>query len=152
MITEQDVYAQALEVCGASVYEHKRFGSYQGDWIAYVKFNDSKFFVHGTFGSCSVCDHFESEMSHSKWDVYSIAEALNGEDTYIWWEESSPRPLTETEKTELRGEVRTIGQRYLDDPLTYEQMIEQASRYIDWDADAEAMVEFIEQCIDRYGR
>lgn len=151
MITESDVYAQALEACGAIVYEHKRFGSYQGDWIAYVKFNDSKFFVHGEFGSCSVCDHFQREMNYSKYDAFSITESLNGDDVYVM-DECRSRPLTESEKTELLGEVRSIGQRYLDDPLTYEQMRDQASRHIDWDEDAYDMVNFVEQCIKRYGK
>jgi hypothetical protein len=58
-------YQRSLEAAGATVIAYESFGCYQGDWWAKVQYNDNIGWVHGWYGSCSVCDAFESEFG---WD------------------------------------------------------------------------------------
>lgn len=60
-------YDRAMEAAGAKVLEFKQFGSYQGDWWAFVEFNGQRGWVHAAYGSCSGCDAFEAEMG---WDSH----------------------------------------------------------------------------------
>lgn len=57
-------YSEALEAAGAKVLEYKQFGSYQGDWLAFVEYNGEKGIAQGSYGSCSGCDAFEAEFSY----------------------------------------------------------------------------------------
>lgn len=58
-------YCDALTAAGCVVIEYVEFGSYQGDWYAYVNIGGEKGVVTGSFGSCSGCDAFEAEFG---WD------------------------------------------------------------------------------------
>lgn len=142
-------YIRTLQYCGATVYESKKFGSYQGDWWAFVEYNDERFFVHGTFGSCPVCDSFQSETDSSFFydDPFDV---LNGKEVYNDY--GIRRTLTDDEKIELSGIIKMIGHRYLDDPLTYDQAIKIASVDLDWDEDAQDMVDFINECKGKYAK
>ena len=51
-------YELCLEKAGAKVLEFKKFGSYQGDWLAFVEYKGQKGIVQGSYGSCSECDTF----------------------------------------------------------------------------------------------
>lgn len=55
-------YQSALEAAGVTVHDFKEFGSYQGEWVAYVTFEGETGFITGGYGSCSGCDAFESEF------------------------------------------------------------------------------------------
>ena len=55
-------YEMCLEKAGAKVHKFKNFGSYQGEWWAFVTFKRKKGWVSGSFGSCSFCDSFEREF------------------------------------------------------------------------------------------
>ncbi|MGL5646619.1 MAG: hypothetical protein ACRDDY_02115 [Clostridium sp.] len=61
-------YTEALEAAGCEVLGYKEYGSYQGDWIAVVKVDGEIGVVEGYYGSCSVCDAFESEFGYSDED------------------------------------------------------------------------------------
>lgn len=52
-----------METAGATVLLYEEFGSYQGDWWAKVEYNGEVRWVHGAYGSCSVCDAFQSEFT-----------------------------------------------------------------------------------------
>ena len=76
-------YCEAMEAAGAEVLAYEEFGSYQGDWWAKVGYQGREYWVHGTFGSCSGCDAFQSEFefdnperceSHTYWDVVDIPD------------------------------------------------------------------------------
>lgn len=57
-------YGKALEAAGARLLSMEHFGSYQGDWIAYVEGDGgARLFVTGSYGSCSGCDAFQAEIS-----------------------------------------------------------------------------------------
>ena len=59
-------YQMCLEKAGANVLDFKYFGSYQGDWLAFVEYKGEKGIVQGSYGSCSHCDSFESEFGYSE--------------------------------------------------------------------------------------
>lgn len=61
-------YEMCLEKAGAKVIAFENFGSYQGDWLAYVEYKGEKGFVAGSYGSCSYCDAFESEFGDAYFD------------------------------------------------------------------------------------
>ena len=58
-------YQEALEAAGAKVLTYKAFGSFQGDWYAKVEYQGEEGWIQGSYGSCSVCDAFESEFGYS---------------------------------------------------------------------------------------
>ncbi len=53
-------YSKALEAAGCKVLNFKRFGSYQGTWLAFVEYKGERGIVEGFYGSCSFCDSFEA--------------------------------------------------------------------------------------------
>jgi hypothetical protein len=108
-------YRTALEVAGADILDYQNFGSYQGDWIAEIIYKGQYGFVHGYYGSCSGCDAFESEFG---------------------WSDEEDDPA-------YPDRLKAFGERYLDDILNYEQMLEFASQNLEWDTDAEYMVKWV---------
>lgn len=57
-------YKAALKAAGATVHEFQEFGSYQGDWYAFVSYDGEHGFIHDYYGSCSGCDAFEAEVGY----------------------------------------------------------------------------------------
>lgn len=107
-------YQSAMEAAGAQVHDFEQFGSYQGEWWAFVTYKGVTGWVNGSYGSCSGCDAFEAEFGYGHED----------DEDYI------PRLIA-------------FGEGYLDYILTQEEAIKEASRNLEWDTDAEAMVAFI---------
>lgn len=58
-------YSEALTAAGARVLEYNEFGSYQGTWGAIVDYQGKIGLVTGSYGSCSVCDAFQSEFFYN---------------------------------------------------------------------------------------
>lgn len=108
-------YCEALEAAGATVHAFNYFGSYQGDWWAKVTYNGVTGWVHGYFGSCECCDAFAAEFGY----------------------------FSENEPT--KEALAEFGRSYLDDIITTDEAIAEASRHIEWDWNAREMVEFIKQ-------
>lgn len=52
-------YARALKAAGFTVKDFAEFGSYQGDWFAFVEFDGKLGFIQDSYGSCGGCDEFE---------------------------------------------------------------------------------------------
>ena len=55
-------YKEALEEAGALVHAFQNFGSYQGEWYAFITYGNEQGWVQGSFGSCSGCDSFQAEF------------------------------------------------------------------------------------------
>ena len=110
-------YVKALEAAGAEVLAYEEFGSYQGTWFAKVKYNDVVGWVTDHFGSCSGCDHFYDQVGYEPWD--------------------------EADSPAYQEKVKTFGREYLDQILTTEKALEKASEHIEWDLEAQQMVDFI---------
>jgi hypothetical protein len=127
-------YKEALEAAGAEVLAYQEFGSYQGDWWAKIRYEGQENWVHGFFGSCSVCDAFMSEFG------YDSDKCVDHEF------ESSPREDCQAcveERAFYHTKLIEFGLRYIEDAMTQEKAIEVASRDIEWDLDANFMVDFI---------
>lgn len=68
-------YIEALTAAGLHVTDYETFGSYQGQWMARVVTPAGMIgYVHDWYGSCSVCDAFESEFSYSNPSKKALAE------------------------------------------------------------------------------
>ena len=129
-------YYEALEAAGAKVFEFKEFGSYQGDWWAFVEYEGVIGWITGSYGSCSGCDAFEGEF----WGGYENC------DKHRW--ERDPDILSEchncqSANAEYNKKLADFGRSYLSDMFTNENAITEASRYIEWDSDAVEMVAWI---------
>ena len=107
-------YESALVAAGADVIAIKYFGSYQGDWWAKVKWNDEIQYINGCFGSCSGCDAFECELG--------------------WSDRDDP---------DYEQRLADFGRTYLECSYTFDQAIENAGRYSDWDSDAAEAVAWL---------
>ncbi len=59
-------YEGVLRLAGAKVLCYKRFGSWQGDWLAKVQYDSKTFWVHGYYGSCTQCDAVDAIEAYSK--------------------------------------------------------------------------------------
>jgi len=128
-------YQLAMEAAGAQVHEFKEFGSYQGEWWAKVTYKDQMGWVNGSYGSCSGCDAFQAEFDFEHHEC-------QGDDYYspIW-----SNDFREGCKACQAIKVRFIafGEKYLEDIMSQEAADKAANRNIDWDMDAQEMVDFL---------
>lgn len=127
-------YQEALEAAGAEVLCFEHFGSYQGDWWAKVAYNSETFWVHGSYGSCSGCDAFQSEFG------YSADKGCEGHEYY------PDKDCSDCKESHLfyLDKLADFGKRYLTDDLTQEQAEAQVSENLEWDSDAPKMLKFIQ--------
>lgn len=104
-------YSEALEAAGAKVIEYKEFGSYQGDWLAFVEYNGEKGIVEGSYGSCSGCDAFEAEFGWTNGPTEKDGKYYR---TY-WHEEDNEIPKEEFDKInqEIQVKLADFGSSYL---------------------------------------
>ena len=129
-------YSNTMEMAGAIVHDYKSFGSYQGDWYAKVTYKGVTGYVQGSYGSCSVCDAFQSEFE----------SVVHYHDTEMVWGglyegEEFKEDCEECNKTKKR--LIEFGERYLDGIKTKEAILEYAKRNITWDMEAQEMVTWI---------
>ena len=129
-------YSEALKAAGAEVHEFNEFGSYQGDWWAKVTYNEQTGWVTGSYGSCSGCDAFEAEFGYSGHDC--------GSDYYYspFWGDDKFRDGCETCQS-LKERFIKFGQEYLEGIMSQEKAEEVAGRNIEWDMEAQKMLDFI---------
>jgi len=109
-------YEDALKEAGAEVLLYEMFGSYQGDWLAKVKYKNVVGWVHGYYGSCSGCDAFEAEFD--------------------WGFDDEP---------DFKERLAKFGRPYLNDMLTQEEVEKKCSKNLDWDCNAQEMVDYLKE-------
>lgn len=133
-------YHEALNAAGAEVLEFKEFGSYQGDWWAFVSYQGTKGWVHGYFGSCDYCDSFQAEFGYNcdkcekhKWDC----------------EPNNCKACKKAQK-EYANKLERFGKNYLDNILTTKEAVKKAYANIAWDGDVKAMVDFIKKTSKKF--
>lgn len=69
-------YESALEAAGVEAIEYVEFGSYQGDWLCLIRDNGELCVAEGCYGSCSVCDSFQSEFGWNDQEKEDYQERL----------------------------------------------------------------------------
>ena len=128
-------YKEAMEAAGAEVLAYEEFGSYQGDWYAKIKFRDKVSWVQDCYGSCSSCDAFESDFQDSGHDC------VDGEYNNPLYDEF----LDDCEECQIvKKKLIRFGREYIDQDLTYEDCVKKASENLDWDMDAQKIVDWLE--------
>lgn len=127
-------YEQALEAAGAKVCAFESFGSYSGDWWALVEFNGARGWVNGYFGSCSGCDSFEAEFGY--------ADEKCSEHTF---NSKSPKDCEACADAAQKyaQRLKDFGADYLGNILTQSEAEAEASKNLEWDGDAQAMLDWI---------
>lgn len=111
-----DGYHLALDCAGVEVLDYETFGSYQGQWIAKVRFpNGETYFVSDYYGSCSGCDAFEAEFG--------------------WSADKEPN---------YAHKLRDFGREFLTNCRTYEQALAEFSEHV-YGADDEALLAWIRE-------
>ncbi len=126
-------YQDAITAAGATILAFENFGSYQGDWWAKVSHNGTTGFVHGYFGSCSGCDAFEREF-----------DSGNGQcEEHRWDDEPAPCVACDAALIDYQKRLKEFGEGYLEKILTPAEAVAEASENLDWDTDAQEMVDWI---------
>lgn len=136
-------YEGALEAAGAVVLEFKNFGSYQENWYALVNFEGNRGFVSGSYGSCSGCDAFESELV----ELYEQCD----EHKYVDVSEVKNCAPCRRARENYQVQFKAFGGRYLEGGLlTLEEAVKRASENLEWDCDAQEMVGWVKETFARH--
>ena len=129
-------YKEALEAAGAKVHAFEEFGSYQGDWWAFVTLADGKTgWIHGYYGSCSGCDAFEGEFG---WH-----EEECDDHRYEPKEKTLNCEACAKKKEAYQLKLKNFGEGYLIELLSQEEAEKKANENSSWDLDTKNMVDFI---------
>lgn len=145
-------YLQCLEKAGAKVLDFKEFGSYQGDWLAFVQYMGETGIVQGSYGSCSGCDAFLAEFDGSAPEKSDGKFYINDN---IW--DDSCECAEEEYNTALKeydSKLANFGRRYLESegrPDLYDKS-HYEKRLLELDSDDwfdEEEKEYIEWAINR---
>jgi hypothetical protein len=131
-------YKECLELAGAKVIGYKEFGSWQGEWIAYVEYKGQRGFVRDYYGSCSGCDAYQSEFNIEPHNC-------NGREYYSPFYEGYKENCELCQKEKLK-EIK-FGESYLEDILSYDEILEIASRNLTWDESSTEMADFVKEVI-----
>ena len=109
-------YELAMQKAGATVLAFQAFGSYQGDWLALVLWNEEFLWIEGSYGSCTHCDAFEGEFGWSE---------LNDDDK--------------------EGKLADFGKTYLNLGYTQEEMEKRCVDRADRGIEEEQMLRFVRE-------
>jgi len=136
-------YEKCLELAGAKIYEFDEFGSYQGDWWAKVEYQGKIGWVNGSYGSCSSSDEFQSEFGDSYFEkhMHDDKNILFTSFIDIIFPEEFKEDCEMCQK--LKKKMIEFGESYLDDILNQEEAEKRASKNLNWDGEAQEMLDFI---------
>jgi hypothetical protein len=129
-------YKECLELAGATVIDHKEFGSYQGDWIAYVEYKGERGFIKDYYGSCSQCDAYEAE--------FGFISHFHIDDKYYYPHSDGYKNNCKLCQKEKLKAIK-FGEEYLKDILDYSDILKEISKNLQWDTSANEMLDFIKK-------
>ena len=132
-------YEGAMEAAGATVHTFEQFGSYQGEWFAKVTYNDITGWVSGSFGSCSGCDSKPNSMTTNRKTPSRRGGVPGGEAKA----RAERREQYGAAVVAFKERYADFGRGYLDNILTQEQAEEQASKNLEWDSQAQGMLDYL---------
>ncbi|MED4787541.1 hypothetical protein P9429_11665 [Bacillus atrophaeus] len=98
-------YREALESAGAEVLLYEEFGSYQGDWLAKVRYEGQIGWVHDYFGSCSGCDAFEAEFGWEDPSEEDLADFGKRYLSYMYTQDEIEARASENLDWDLTAEI-----------------------------------------------
>lgn len=130
-------YKEAIEIAGAKVIAYKKFGSYQGDWIAKIEIDGQIKYIHDYYGSCTVCDNFEAEFYSS--DDHECENDIFYSPAYFNQPFRDNCQQCQTEKHKLIE----FGKKLIDKAISFEECIFKISENIEWDMEVEPMVNWL---------
>jgi hypothetical protein len=132
-------YFEALKAAGAKLLASSTFGSYQGDWFAKVVYQGRTFWVHGSYGSCSYCDAFQSEFDYAAGDTCDEHKYEGDSPESKACEACKAAPAT------YQAKLAAFGLGYLTSgDMTQAEAEALASRNLEWDEDATEMLTFVQ--------
>ena len=105
-----------------------------------VNFQGLRGFVSGSYGSCAYCDAFESELG----DFYEECEEHRYDDKH------EPCEACDKAKAGYAEAFVKFGAGYLEDIKTLEEAVKEASVNIDWDHEAQEMVDWLHDTFSRH--
>ena len=129
---EKMSYREALQAAGAEVLAFEYFGSHQGDWWAKVSYKGEIGWVQGAFGSCDHNDAFDAEFGSM--DAYCEEHKYEDKEDCQACREAGKK---------YDERLADFGRGYLDGLLTQEMAEEEAARDIDWDSEAQTMLDWL---------
>jgi hypothetical protein len=154
-------YSEALEAAGAKIiafqefgsyqgnwfafvelalpWRHSKseFGSYQGDWFAFVEYQGKRGWVQGSYGSCSGCDAFQSEFDYGS----------NGCREH-WYKTEDDCNDCKLALADYDKRLTEFGASYLDYIQSQDEAEANAAKNIDWDIDAAEELAFVKSFRD----
>jgi hypothetical protein len=132
-------YQEALEAAGATVRAFQEFGSYQGDWWAFVALPDGKHgWINGSYGSCSVCDAFQSEFDDDE----------KCESHQLVWDPPVDCPDCVKAREGRAVRLADFGRSYLDGLMSQADAEAKAAKDLKWDSGAQEMLDYIKANAD----
>ena len=135
-------YQESLEAAGATVHAFNEFGSYQGDWFAFVTYNGETGWINGSYGSCSGCDAFQGEFNYSEDD--------EGCEDHRYDKQDDCEACTEHCKSYL-ARLAEFGKDYLDTLMTQEQIEAYCTEQAEWSLEDEAALVWVKQVASMKG-
>ena len=121
-------YTHALRTAGAEVLQYKQTGSYQGTWGAVCRYNGQTVLVTGYYGSCSVCDAYQSQFGYLEDDP--VQDETTGKWYSDWTREYEiSQEQVDAINEEHRQKLVDFGMSYLRNPLTKDMVQSTIDRY-----------------------
>lgn len=133
-------YADCLRLAGAEILAYETFGSYQGDWIAKVRYSGQVYWIRGYYGSCTHCDGLKAELNFD----YHYCE----NDSVFRDELSEYMENVEfcEECAKVLTKARILGESYLEnDNFSYQELLKKFEEDSEWDYDAREVVRWLKE-------
>ena len=138
-------YSEALEAAGAKIIAFQEFGSYQGDWFAFVEYQGKRGWVQGSYGSCSGCDAFQSEFDYGS--NFGVDTTTIGCREH-WYKTEDDCNDCKLALADYDKRLTEFGASYLDYIQSQDEAEANAAKNIDWDIDAAEELAFVKSFRD----
>lgn len=126
-------YETALKEAGAVVHAMRSFGSYQGNWFAFITYGKETGWVEGWYGSCDHCDSFQREFG----DCSKFCEDHRYNENPVSCEKC------EEKKIEYAYRLAEFGRVYCEGVNSSERIVERLRTESDWDGESQDALQWI---------
>ena len=140
-------YSEALTAAGCNVLDFQEFGSYQGDWLAFVEYKGEKGIVTGCYGSCSGCDSFQAEFDYGSDNEFYTENGKFYKSFYADPEEEVTESEYNESKEKYNKRLADFGQSYLSGGLYnrahYESLLEKLDPEDYFDQETKEQIDWV---------